>query len=153
MKIHISSFVRQSTHSRWTLNDQELLKRVCAGFTFAKKGYREGVFLVPVNPSGFFSSILLLKEGSKLFSEYEYKARTIDEKRRNSIYVIGVDKIPAQRVDVVLYAHHVLKETNENETECEFEIMSINAISRCSVCRINNPRGCSRHCSCWCHKP
>lgn len=127
--VHISNFVRrqtpQSGYSHWTISDEELLSRIQANLSQAKPGYREGVILVPVDPSGFFSSTVLLKDGDRLVGEY--KSRKPGEEPRKSTYVIGGEKLPAKRVDVVLYAHHVLAENYENDTNCDFEIVSINA--------------------------
>jgi hypothetical protein len=80
---------------------------------------------VPIPPSDFFSSTVLLKDGDKLVGEY--KARKAGEEPRKSTFVVGGQKMPAKRVDVVLYAHHVLAENKENDTDADFEIVSINA--------------------------
>lgn len=129
MSIHISKFVRRQTaasgFSHWTISDEELLARLERNFNNWKPGYREGVILVPVEPDGFFSSIVNLKEGDVLVGEY--KARKAGETPRKSTGALKGEKIPAKRVDIVLYNHDVLKETGENETDCTWEIVSVNA--------------------------
>ena len=127
--IHITKFVRRQTpasaFSHWTLSDEELLARVQAGLPSAKPGYREGVILVPVTPDGFFSGLVRLKEGDRLIGEF--KARRAGEEPRKTTYALDAEKIPAQSVYVVLYAHAVLLEGKENETDSDYEIVSVNA--------------------------
>lgn len=133
--IHITKFVRrqtpQSGFSHWTLTDEQLLARVQANFDKKQKGYRDGVWLVPVEPDGFFSSTVLLREGDKFVGEYV--ARRPGEEPRKSTYVVAnkfgeaVEKIEAVKCYVVLYSHDVLKEGDENETDADFEIVSVNA--------------------------
>jgi Protein of unknown function (DUF3228) len=126
--IHINSFVRRQTlesgHSHWTISDDQLLDRISNNLHKAKTGYRKGVILVPVEPEGFFSSTILLKSGDKLVGEYT--ARHKEEEPRKSVYSFG-QKTPAVSVYVVLYSHDVLVENNENETDCDYEIVSVNA--------------------------
>lgn len=127
--IHITKFVRrqtpQSGFSHWTISDDELISRVVEGLPNAKRGYRDGVLLVPVKPDGFFAGIVQLKPGDKLVGEY--KARREGEDPRKSTYALDGVKMPAVSVYVVLYAHDVLTEKNENETDADFEIVSVNA--------------------------
>ena len=133
--IHINSFVRrqteQSGYSHWTVSDEELLARIQRNFHKAKPGYRPDVLLVPVEPDGFFSSTVLLREGDKLVGEYV--ARKPGEEPRKSTYVVAnrhgeaVEKIEAVRVDIVLYSHAALAEGNEHETDADYEVISVNA--------------------------
>ncbi len=129
VKIHISSFVRRQTpasaFSHWTISDEELLARIHIGIANAKPGYREGVILVPVSPDGFFTGVVELKEGDKLVGEF--KARRPGEYPRKSTYSLSGNKIPAKSVYVVLYSHEVLLEGKENETDADYEIVSVNA--------------------------
>lgn len=126
---HITNFVRrqtpQSGYSHWEISDEEFLDRLTKNFYKHKVGYREGVVLVPVEPSGFFSGIVQLQEGDKLVGEY--KARRAGEDPRKSSYSLTGKKIPAKSVWVVLYNHDVLIEKNENESEAEWEVVSVNA--------------------------
>ena len=135
--IHITNFVRrqtpQSGFSHWTFSDEELLSRVQAGLPNAKSGYRDGVILVPVDPEGFFSGTVLLQEGDRFVGEYV--ARRPVEEPRKSTYVVSrsngdpVEKAKAASVYVVLYSHDVLLEGKENETDADYEIVSVNASS------------------------
>lgn len=133
--IHISNFVRrqtaQSGFSHWTISDDELLARIENNFDKAKPGYRPDVLLVPIEPDGFFSSTVLLREGDRFVGEYV--ARKAGEDPRKATYVVSnslgetVEKIEAVRVDVVLYSHAALVENGENDTDADYEIISINA--------------------------
>lgn len=127
--VHINSFVRrqtpQSGYSHWTISDEELLAQIQFNFHKAIPGYRDGVILVPVAPEGFFSSTVLLKAGDKLVGEYV--ARRDGEEPRKSTYSLNGQKIPAASVHIVLYAHSVLAENRNNETDADYEIVSVNA--------------------------
>lgn len=128
MKIYITNFVRRQTkespHSHWIISDEELIQRINENFDSYHQGYREGVILVPIQSEGFFSSITDLKAGDDLNGTFS--CRKNGEEPRKSTYVIG-EKVPAKTVWVVLYAHHVLAEKNENESNADYEIVSINA--------------------------
>ena len=128
MKIHITSFVRRQTpeshFSHWTISDEELVKRISKNLNVARTGYREGVLLVPVEPEGFFSAVTILQPNDKLAGLFE--CRRPGEEPRKSIFVVG-EKKPAKTVWVVLYAHHVLAQKNEDESDADYEIVSINA--------------------------
>lgn len=129
MKIHITSFVRRQTaesgFSHWIHSDESLIKLVTDALPNAKPGYREGVLLVPVNPIGFYSSVTELKEGDVLVGEYV--ARRPGEDPRKSSYALKGEKMPAMSVYIVLYSHAVLAEGKENETDADYEIVSVNA--------------------------
>jgi len=131
MTIAFNSFVRRQTaespfshFSRWTLSDEKVLEMVQANLEKAKKGYRDGVILVPVAPEGFFSSVIQLQAGDKLHGEF--KARRDGEEPRKTLHANG-QKIAAQSVDVVLYSKEVLAEGKENSTDADWEIVSFNA--------------------------
>lgn len=127
--IHINSFVRRQTkvspYSYWIISDDELIKRIKENFKQAKPGYRDGVILVPVTPEGFYSSTIKLNDGDLLIGEFS--KRKDNEEPRKGTYAVRGEKLPVQYVDVVLYSHDVLKENSENESDEEWEIVSINA--------------------------
>lgn len=126
--IHISSFVRRQTpaspFSHWEISDEELLNRIEKGWKDQKKGYREGVILIPISCEDIFSGVIKLKAGDRLVGEYS--ARKEGEEPRMHIYGVG-KKMPAVSCYVVLYSHDVLKETGQNETNCAWEMVSLNA--------------------------
>jgi len=126
--VSMNEFVKRQTKdssfSHWEISDEELISRVKASLSQGRKGYREGVLLVSVDPSGFFSSVVTLKDGDTLLGDF--KPRKIGENPRKSIRVKG-NKIPAQSAEIVLYAHGVLKENGENNSDDDWEIISVNA--------------------------
>jgi hypothetical protein len=127
MKIHITNFVRRQTpeshFSHWNICDNELIQRVKNNLDKAHPGYRDGVILVPVEPEGFFSAVTNLK-ASDSFSG-SFSCRREGEEPRKSIWMVG-EKTPAKTVWIVLYAHSVLSEKNENESDADYEIVSVN---------------------------
>lgn len=128
MQIHITSFVRRQTpksaFTHWEFDDAELLKRVYDNFKKKKSGYREGVELVPIDPDGVYTGVVTLNPGDLMVGEYT--SRRDGEDPRKSIYSVNGNKIPAQSAFVVLYRHDVLAENKENETDADYEIVSIN---------------------------
>lgn len=128
MKIAFNNFARRQTvespFSHWLISDEVFLNRVQYEFSRAKPGYRDGVILVPVDPDGFFSSVIQLKAGDKL--EGEFKARREGEDPRKTLHAKG-QKLPAKAVDVVLYRKDVLAENKDNSTDADWEIISVNA--------------------------
>jgi len=149
--VHINSFVnRQTAESRFshfTGTEAELLNRVRSGWNHRKPGYRDGVVLVTVSPAEFYSSIVRLNEGDDLAGVYE--PRRPGETPRKSLYATynttngGTSnnaKMPAEQVDVVLYASSVLAEDGDNELAAEdgnWEIISLNASPEAGEVPIN----------------
>ena len=119
---------KESPLSHWIISEQDLVMRVRDDFNKARTGYRAGVLEVPLaNVRGFFSGVVTLKEGDSLVGEY--KARTQGEKPRKSVFAVRGDreKLAAVAVDVILYSHAVLEETNDAESFADYEIISVNA--------------------------
>ncbi len=132
MLIAFSAFVRRQTpeseFSHFTISDEEVLKRVFDNWHKRKPGYRDGVILIPIEPDGFFSSVIQLKEGDNLVGQF--KARREGEKPRKSTFYAGsASKMPAKSVDIVLYRADVLAEDKDNgrSADSDWEIVSINA--------------------------
>ena len=131
--VQFSNFVRRQTpgseFSHFTIAEAEVLDRITANWSNYKEGYRDGVILIPVNPDGFFSSVVALEEGDFLVGQY--KARRPGETPRKSTFVYrpgqANTKLPAKQVDIVLYRADVLAENNERSTDAEWEVVSINA--------------------------
>ncbi len=129
---HINSFVRRQTASssftHFEGSFEELAEITAEAFQSGsyKQGYRVGVILVRVSPERFRTGIVKLVEGDKL--EGEYKARREGEEPRLELRVIreGGKKDQAKLVDVVCYAHDVLAEGNDAESEEPWEIIAIN---------------------------
>lgn len=127
--IAISNFVRRQTpesqFSHWNHFDEGLLGIVQSNMDKAVPGYKPGVILVPVPPEGFFSNVVHLKDGDMLIGFYA--PRRPGEVPRKQMFVLNGEKMPAARVDVVLYHHDVLAENNDQSSDAEWEIISVNA--------------------------
>lgn len=130
--VALSAFARtrhrpDQPFSHFAISEEELLARVGARLSQAKPGYREGVVLVPVDPAGFYTSTVALKEGDVLRGSY--KPRRAGEAPRKQVGVVGGQKMPAAAVDVVLYRRDVLLEDEDANslTGADWEIVSINA--------------------------
>lgn len=87
-------------------------------------GYRDGVVLVTVPASRFYSAIVSLNEKSKMTANFAAR-------REGEAPFIRISakakKQPAKYAQVVLYRHDVLAENNERETDAEWEIVAIKA--------------------------
>lgn len=143
MTIVLNSFARRQTagsrFGHFAGSEADLLDRVVKGFAERKPGYRDGVVLVPVEPTGFFSATVPLKVGMDLKATYEPR-RAGEEPRLHVGYVPAAPwpdgtldyeaaKAPAVACDVVLYASTTLAEGGDNELPAEegnWEIVSIN---------------------------
>ena len=130
--VGINTFVqRQTERSRFSYYSGDwdnLLELVQDNWQKAKPGYREGVLLVPVAPSGFFSGVVKLQEGDTLSGRFE--ARREGEEPRKAVLAPSHAKLPAKQVDIVLYNSKVLAEGEDNELPPEpgnWEVVSINA--------------------------
>ncbi len=94
-----------------------------------KKGYRDGVILVQVEKSlvnNFVCPIIKIDKNTKLVAEYT--KRRDDEEPYIKISALNGEPIETGSVDLILYRNDVLKETNENETNKEWELISFHAI-------------------------
>jgi hypothetical protein len=128
----LNSFVKRQTpesefpHFEGTW--EELLELI---YTWFKKGpvrpgYRDGVYLVSLPPEKFRTGVVTLEEGDILVGSFkprqegETPRKTLRVKRPNN------EKQMATSVDAVLYSRATLRETNEDETGAEWEVISIN---------------------------
>ena len=111
-----------SDFTHWTISYAELVSRILRGKI--NPGYRDGVLLVEIDPDGFFCPVKTLQDGDVLCGSYS--ARVPGEEPRKHIRCLG-QKIPAARVDVVLYHKDVLAENNENTSDATWEVVSVNS--------------------------
>ena len=74
----------------------------------------------------FVSPIIKINEKTKLIAE-QVKRRE-NEKPYIRIRALNGQPLKTKNVDLVLYRHDVLKETNENETDDKWELISFHAI-------------------------
>lgn len=135
MTLGFNPFVRRQTpeskFTSWTLSDEEILQRVRNAWGTRRAGYRDGVVLVPVDPTGFFTGLVELQEGDSLRGSF--MPRQPGEEPRISICLDpGVPgpslrdrKAPAKHVDVVLYSRETLAEDGETPA-FDWNIVSVN---------------------------
>lgn len=128
IKIHsiLSRHTLESEFTHWTLSDDNLLERVRESWHLAQTGYRDGVVVVPVHPSGFFSPVVFLQPGDQFVGSY--KSRQPGETPRKSTAVLrpNAAKSAAVGVNVICYHRDVLAEDNE-QFDAEWAIVSVNA--------------------------
>lgn len=134
LDIHINPFVRRQTaesqYSHWILSDEDLIDRIRLAFAAYKHGYRDGVILIPVDPQGFYTSIVTLADGDRLVGQF--KRRRLEEDPRQSVVKdrgttpLEELKQPAVKVDIILYRDDVLAEDG-SATGHEWNIISVNA--------------------------
>jgi hypothetical protein len=130
ISVAMTSFARKrhtkdGPYSWFDGSEEYLIYLIKKHFHEAVPGYRDGVVLVPVPPKDFYSSTVQLKGGEKL--EGEYAPRQEGEEPRKRMWVKCGSKMPAKTVHIVLYSHETLLEKQENETDKDWEIVSINA--------------------------
>lgn len=108
--------------SRLTESQRNLVvEQLTAGHWDAKvAGYRDGVWLVPVPPAGFYSGIAEFGTAT-----VRYSARRDGEEPFATITVRS-PKLAAKQVNIVVYSHDVLGD--DATTDADFEIVSINAL-------------------------
>lgn len=129
VSIDINDFVkRQTKNSRFSYFDgtwEELVELIKDNFNNYRQGYRDGVILISVPSKNFYTSICKIEKDSIL--ETKFEARRDGEEPIKRTVIKNGKKTPARYVDIVLYRHDVLLENNENSTDADWEIISINA--------------------------
>lgn len=89
-----------------------------------RKGFRDGVFLVSIDPDGFVSGIANIKDSKNILVKHGY--RNPNEESYIQICSDG-SRLSAKRVDVVIYSRDALLEGKENtDLSADYEIVSIN---------------------------
>lgn len=90
-------------------------------------GYRKGVYLVPIDPTGWKTRIVTLTTDQTL--KVRYKARVDGETPRKTqpiVEVATIDELPdAASCFVVVYADWVLAERDEPRSGAQFDIITI----------------------------
>ena len=112
------SFVEIANHA-----EHKLLKSIF------KKGYREGVILIPVSLeliNNFICPIVKVTSNTRI--ESIIKKRKINEDLYISTKALNGTPIKIGAVDLILYRYDVLQETNECETNKEWELIAFHAI-------------------------
>ena len=135
MKVSVNKFVRRQvkgsgkTYS-YSLSFQEIAnhteKQVSKGYF--KKGYRDGVLVVSADDSiikDFHCPLVQINENSKLISNV-VKRRANEQPYIQTRIIKGVTSVPS-KVEFIIYSNEVLSENNENSTDSEWELISINS--------------------------
>ena len=94
-----------------------------------KAGYRDGVLLIPVTNKyiEFFTCpIIKINDKTKLFSEI--KRRRPNEESYISTKALNGTPLKLSGVDLILYRNDVLKETNQNSTNLDWELIAFHGI-------------------------
>ena len=93
-----------------------------------KKGYRDGVIIVEVansKISHFICPLVKISKSTNLI------AKIVKRKPSESPYIqiraLNGNPLKTGKVDLILYRNDVLKETNENSTDCHWELISFHA--------------------------
>jgi hypothetical protein len=134
MQITVNPFVKRQTplssFSHFSGDMERLPEMVKQNWSAQKEGYRDGVILVLVDPTDFFSGVITLEDGAELSGTF--RPRREGEAPRKEIRAKSAleRKIAAQSVEIVLYRSDVLAEGGDNSLESStenWEIISINA--------------------------
>ena len=135
-KVGVNDFVRRQiegsgkTYSK-SMTFEEIAKHAEEQMfrnAFAE-GYRKGVLVVNVDNSiigNFTCPFVLIKQDtlliSKLVKRQEHEEPFIQTRALNG------SLLKTGKVELILYAHDVLKENNENTTKAEWELISMNSV-------------------------
>ena len=134
--VGVNSFVRRQTKKSGKtyskkMTFEEIAKHASIQIKKGKykQGYRDGVILVSVEKSlinNFICPIIKIDENTKLIAEYTQ--RRANEEPYIKISALNGKTVDTGNVDLILYRKDVLKETQENETNKEWELISFHAI-------------------------
>ena len=96
-----------------------------------KKGYRDGVIIVNVDKE-FVNKFIcpFVKINDKTILQAEVAKRRPNEDHYIRIKAKNGKELEAGKVELILYRHDVLKETNEQTTNCYWELISFHAIPK-----------------------
>jgi len=123
-KIVLSKFCLDHDQRACRVPLPEIVAEVTANFHLAKPGYRDGVLLVPVEPSRFLGQIVVLREGELLIGSY--RKRAAGELPRKDVRSAELRRTEPVAVDIVLYHRDVLAEGGENsDMSADYEIIKV----------------------------
>jgi hypothetical protein len=94
-----------------------------------RQGYRDGVCIVDVDHSlvkHFVCPFVCIDENSEL--KAEVVRRREDEEPYIRLRAANGEALPAGKVELILYRHDVLVESDEQSTDAEWELISIHAV-------------------------
>jgi len=94
-----------------------------------KKGYRDGVVLIPVSDHLLLNFICpLVKIDENTILQSKITRRRPDESPYIQIRALNGNPLRTKAVDLILYRNDVLAESNEQETDADWELISFHAI-------------------------
>ena len=96
-----------------------------------KIGYRKGVRIVQVSKSlvdDFICPFIKIRPNTKFVAKLIRRQNF--EEPYIQIRALNGTLLKAGKVELILYSHKVLKENNENSTNCKWELVSINSIPK-----------------------
>ncbi len=134
--VEVNEFVRRQVKGSGKTYSESLSFREIAehaqeqmGKNIYKAGYRKGVRVVKVNKSLVDKFICPFV---KITSETKLVSRLIKRQCNEEPYIqtraLNGRLLQAGKVELILYSNKVLKENNENSTNAEWELISINSV-------------------------
>ena len=139
MKIVFHPILKSNTpdshKTHWDLSEEEVIARVREAWfqgsdvVLAEDAHDTSKPLViSIPPAAFYSPMVKLEEGDKGIWDYAVRYGEEIPRKQESVVRPGAEKLPAGKVEVVLYSHALLAEKKENTNlDADWEIVSINA--------------------------
>ncbi len=135
MKVAVNEFVRRQIKGSGKTYSVDLSFEEMAKYAESElirgnyiQGYRDGVIIINVDPSkihSFKCPLVKVNDNSKLVSKvFRRRAKEFPFIQTS---VVNVEESAPGKVELILYRNDVLKETNENTTNSEWELISINS--------------------------
>jgi hypothetical protein len=142
MKIAFHPILKSNTpdshKTHWDITEEEIIARVreawLQGVAVDYVGEDEDAYdtskplVISIPPAAFYSPMVKLEEGDKGIWDYAVRYGEEIPRKQESVVRPGAEKLPAGKVEVVLYSHALLAEKKENtDLDADWEIISINA--------------------------
>ena len=136
MKVAVNDFVRRQVAGSGKTYSPDLsfeeivqhaLEQMEAGHF--REGYREGVSIVDVDHSlvkHFVCPFVRIDESIKLIAQVVRRRESEEPYIR--MRAANGEALPAGKVELILYRHDVLMENDEQSTDADWELISINAV-------------------------
>ena len=138
MKVAVNNFVRRQNRTSGKTYSNELSFEFFAKHAEEKlkknefeSGYRDGVVIVKLDElyvHKVFCPYVKITKDSNLIAKYV--KRRPDEEPYIQVRSLNGKPLQAGSVSLILYRHDVLVENNENTTNADWELISINAIPK-----------------------
>jgi len=129
--VGISNFVKRQrkgsgkTYTKISFKELALYSEKMISKNKFSKGYRDGVILIDLSKemlNEFKSPLIKINKNTKLLAEI--KQRRKNEKNYISIKALNGKPLKLEKVQLILYRKNVLKETNENSTNKDWELIA-----------------------------